>query len=65
MCLFFILCLLFLTFIVRVIFLYYGEETYAQIYSQIYQKRESPNSKGGFRHKRARKINFPTVSENF
>ena len=52
---------LILALIAGVIFLYYGEKTYAQIYSQIYQKREGPDSKGGFRHKRAGKINFRNI----
>ncbi len=48
---------LILALITGVIFSYYGEETYAQIYSQIYKKRESPDSEGGLGYKRARKIN--------
>lgn len=47
-----------LTTLMRVIFLYYGKEkTYAKITPQIYQKRESPDSGGGFRYQRAKKTN--------
>lgn len=56
---------LILALITEVIFLCYGKETYAQIYSEIYKKRESPDSKGCFEYKRAGEINFPAVSENF
>ena len=51
-----------LTALTRVIFLYYGKEkTYAKITPQIYQKRKSPNSPGGFRYKRAGEIDFRVV----
>jgi len=36
---------------------------YAKITSQIYQKRESSDSPGSFGFKRARKVDFRTLSE--
>ncbi len=57
MSLFFILYLLFLTFVAGVIFLLYGRKTYTQIVSQVYQKRKSSNPSGGFRFKETRRIN--------
>lgn len=56
MCLFFISGLLFLISI-SFIFGFYEKKAYAKIHSQIYQKRKSPNSKGGFGLERTGKIN--------
>jgi len=50
-----------LTFVVGVIFLYYGKETYAQVNPQTYQKRKSPDSPGDFGYKVAGRINFRVI----
>ncbi len=56
MCLFFISSFSSLTFLREVIFLSY-EKTYAQIALQVYQKRKSPNSSGGFGFEETKRIN--------
>jgi len=43
----------------------YGGKEIAKIYQKVYQEREGEDSPGGFGFKRARRINFKTLSRNF
>ena len=65
MCLFFILYLLSLTFIVGVVALAYEKKTNTPITSQVYQKREGSNPSGSFGYKRAGKTNPRTLSKTY